>query len=864
MEAERWQRIEKLYHSSLELPPEHRAEFLSGACSGDEGLRREVESLLRHGERAGSFLESPAVAVLAQELAKAPAAEQPLAEGRTLSHYRIRAPVGRGGMGIVYKAEDLKLRRLVALKLLPEPFSRTPQALRRFEREAQAASALNHPNICTVYEIDEAEGLHFIAIEFLDGETLRDRITRGRLSPAEVVPIVTQICRALEAAHAAGIIHRDIKPANIFLTRSGVVKVLDFGVAKRMGLELEARAGEILGEETTVDRALTTTGAMVGTVAYMSPEQTRGETVDSRTDLFSLGTVLYEMVTATRPFSGSSVREVFRAIQSVTPAPLDQVAPDTPRALSRIVTRALEKERRVRYQKAEELRLDLEAVTSKLGQRTVPRWMMAALTIVFLAGIGFGVWKWKRGIPGASLIRSLAVLPLENMTGDPAQEYFADGMTNALITNLTKVGSLRVISRGSAMTYKGSKKPVGEIARDLKVDAVVEGMVQRSGNRVRISAELVEAQKGANLWAQDYDRDLQDILRLQSEVAWDIVKQVQAQLTPAQKQRVTSFSHCAPNAYDLFQQGLNYWFKADPENNEISKQYFDQAVAADPDCAEAYFGVGAYYAIAADQGIMPPGIAWPADRKATQRAVELDPNHGPAYMGLAAINLFYDWNWPEAEKKFKKAIELNPGYSDNHNEYGVFLRTMGRFDEAITAVRRAQDLDPLQVSFVTSLGWTYYFARHWEDALAQFREALKRDPQYLSAYEGMAKCYLQKGMEKEAVEELAAELRAAGAEEDVAVLERAYRASGPEAALKALYTARLGEYQAAAQTTYVSPMIFANLNALLNVKDEAFRWLEKAYQEHASKITDLKIDPDFDNLRDDSRFASLVNRIGLP
>jgi len=865
MKAERWQRIERLYHSALALPLAERTEFLSSACAEDKDLQHEVESLLRHDQGA-QFLESPAVVVLAQELAR-DAATAPLQEGDTISHYRICNAVGRGGMGVVYKAEDNRLRRMVALKLLPGGLALNPQVLKRFEREAQAASALSHPNICTVYEIDEAEGLHFIAIEFLDGETLKDRIARGPLPPSEVVSIAIQICRALATAHVAGIIHRDIKPANIFLTRGGVAKVLDFGVAKRVGVEWTPENTKFSPTEiTTVDRELTVTGTKVGTVAYMSPEQTRGDVVDSRTDLFSLGTVLYEMASAKRPFSGETVGEVFTAIQKQQPRSLVELAPQIPATLNKVVLKALEKGRGVRYQRADDLRKDLEEVASRLESPNKPasKIMMASLAVVMACGLAFGLWKLGHRSASSSRIQSLAVLPLENLTGDATQEYFADGMTNALITNLTKVGSLRVISRGSAMVYKGSKKPVAEIARDLNVNAVVEGTVVRSGNRVRITAELVDAQKGANLWAQNYDRDLQDVLQLQSEVAWDIVKQVQAQLTPAQKQRITSFSHCAPNAYDFFQQGMNYWFKDAAETNEMSKRYFDQAVEADPNCAEAYFGIGAYYAIEADQGNMPPKIAWTEDRKANLKAIELDPNHGGAYMGLAAIDFLYDWNWLEAERMFRKALELNPGYSDNHNEYGVFLRSMGRFDEAETAIKRSIDLDPLQLSLRSSLAWTYFFARRWDDCVTEFKAALARDPQYLPAHEGLAKCYLQQGKGKEAIDELAIELRAAGADPDADLLENAYKHAGTNGALKALYTARIKEYQEAASQMYVSPMLFANLYTLLNEKNEAFRWLEKAYQERSSKMTDLKIDPDYDNLRGDPRFDNLIKRVGLP
>jgi eukaryotic-like serine/threonine-protein kinase len=870
MEVERWQRIEELYHSALPLPAEARRKFLLDACSGDKNLRCEVESLLRHGDRTGSILESPALAVLAQDLAKERVDEPLLQEGRTISHYRIQETIGRGGMGVVYKAEDLKLRRLVALKLLPEALSRDPQALRRFEREAQAASALNHPNICTIYEIDESEGLHFIAIEFLDGETVKDRIARSPLPAAEAVPVAIQICRALEAAHAAGIIHRDIKPANIFLAYGGATKVLDFGVAKRVGLEL-ARPGKSpsAADMMTVDRALTVTGATVGTVAYMSPEQTRGETVDSRTDLFSLGAVVFEMVTGRRPFSGETVAEIFSAIQNQPSVSAEKLVPQLPIALSKIVSRTLEKKREERYQRAEDLRLDLEQLAASLqaAKRRVPRMIAAAFGLVLVVGICVGVWKWPhRAVTGP--FRSLAVLPLENLTGDAGQEYFADGITDALITNLTKVGSLRVISRTSAMHYKGTHKALPEIARELNVNAVLEGAVIRSGNHVRISAQLVDAARDQNLWAQDYERDLQDVLRLQSEVAWDVVTQIQAKLTPEERQRIVAYSHCAPRAHDLYLQGMYHFFKgtpeAAPEEYDKSGDYFEQAVAADPACADAYVGRAYYYALASDDGLIPPSEGWPKVRSNDQKANALDPNNAVAHIGLGATSFFYDWKFEEGIGQFRKALQLNPGWADGHREYSVALRVLGRPDESIAEARQAREADPFSVSMSSSLAWAYYYAHRWDDAIAQFKSTLGMDPQFLPAHEGLFKCFQQRNMETDAVQQLVAEMEAAGADDMAELIQNEYRSMGYQGMLRKLYLTKLKQFHQVADKTYISPMVFADIYSLLGEKDEAFQWLEKAYRERSSKLIDLKLDPDYDNLHSDPRFAALVSKIGLP
>lgn len=869
MKVERWRRIEELYHSALPLPAEARRKFLLDACPGDENLRGEVESLLRHGDRTGSILESPVLAVLARDLGKECVNEPLLQAGRTISHYCIQEAIGRGGMGVVYKAEDLKLRRLVALKLLPEALSRDPQALHRFEREAQAASALSHPNICTIYEIDESERLHFIAIELLDGETLKDRIARSPLPAAEAVPVAIQICRALEAAHAAGIIHRDIKPANIFLTCGGATKVVDFGVAKRVGLE-PTREGKrsSAADMTTVDRALTVTGATVGTVAYMSPEQTRGETVDSRTDLFSLGAVLFEMVTGRRPFSGETVAEIFSAIQNQPPLPAGKLVPLGP-ALSKIISKTLEKTREERYQSAEDLRLDLERLAARLesSKRRVPRMIAAAFALLLTVGIGAGVWKWSHW-KGTGAIRSLAVLPLENLTGDPAQEYFADGMTDALITNLTKVGSLRVISHTSAMHYKGMRKALPEIARELNVNAVLEGSVIRSGDHVRISAQLVDAARDQNLWAQDYERDLQDVLRLQSEVAWDVVTQIQAKLTPEERQRIVAYAHCAPRAHDLYLQGMYHFFKgtpeAAPEEYDRSGDYFEQAVGADPSCAEAYVGRAYYYALASDDGLIPPSEGWPKVRSNDQKANALDPNNAVAHIGLGATSFFYDWKFEEGVAQFRKALQLNPGWADGHREYSVALRVLGRSDESIAEARQAREADPFSVSMSSSLAWAYYYAHRWDDAIAQFKSTLGMDPQFLPAHEGLFKCFQQKNMETDAVRQLVAEMEAAGADDIAESIQNEYRSMGYEGMLRTLYLTKLKQFQQVADKTYVSPIVFADLYSLLGEKDEAFKWLEKAYQERSSKLIDLKLDPDYDNLHSDPRFAALVSKIGLP
>lgn len=687
-----------------------------------------------------------------------------LLTGKKISHYQVLEAIGRGGMGVVYRAEDLKLKRYVALKLLPPYLAGDPQALQRFEHEARAASALNHPNICVVHEIDEAEGLHFIVIELIEGQTLKERIANGPLEGQEILGIVIEICDALEAAHSAGIIHRDIKPSNILLTRRGHAKLLDFGVAKRVGPEL-VRQTENLQRVLPgdVELRLTSPGAALGTVTYMSPEQAGGQEVDQRSDLFSLGVVLYELTTAHVPFSGKNLAEIFHAIQNQLPTPIRKFAPKAPFELIRITSKAMEKAPSQRYQTATEMGGDLRAFRDRLIGRAGKRKVLLAGALIIgcfaLAATAAlrlpRVRDWvvgKTSTRAAREIKSLAVLPLKNLTGDASQEYFVDGMTEALITNLTKLGSLRVISSTSAMQYKRTHKALPEIARELNVDVVVEGSVVRSGNRVRVSAQLVDAASDQSLWAHDYDRDLQDVLQMQNELAGAVAQEVAGKLTPQEQARFASGRKVKPEVYEAYLKGR--YFSSRPGMEEWLKKavaYFQEAIRLDPDYAPAYSGLADAYSFLGFAGIeedRPRQLAIEAAKK----AISLDDSLAEAHASLGWVLHRHMQDWTGAEREYRRAIELNPSYAMARQFYGQFRRSVGLDELGCDEHRLAHELDPLNPVITDSWAGCVYQAGHFDEAVSMVKDILEVDPNNLLSFWTLGELYERKGMFPEAIE----------------------------------------------------------------------------------------------------------------
>jgi len=743
--------------------------------------------------------------------------------GKTVGHYKILEKLGEGGMGVVYKAEDTKLKRTVALKFLPPGLTGDAEAGSRFVREARAAAALSHPNICTIHEIDETdEGRVFISMSYYEGETLKERIERGPLNLEEAVGVAECVARGLAKAHGSGVVHRDIKPANILLTADGEVKILDFGLAKLTG-----RTG------------LTKTGMTIGTVAYMSPEQTRGDEITPKTDIWSLGVVLYEMLTGRLPFKGDYDQAVIYSILNERPRSTRDLRSDIPFELDGVVAKAMAKDSSERYERASDLLSDLESIKRRIES---------------------GPDKEDPAV--VKPIPSIAVLPFVNMSPEPENEYFGDGLAEELINALTQLKGLHVAARTSAFTFRGRETDIREIGRKLDVSTVLEGSVRKAGDRLRITAQLINIADGYHLWSKRYDREMDDIFAIQDEITGAIVEQLRVELIGQEKETIVKRYTEDLEAYELYLKGVYYWNKLTQDGFERSIECYEKAIEKDPHYALAYAALADGHWLSSFWGSLPPHRTYPKAREAAEKAIEMDDTLGQAHASLACVHTFYDWDWESAEREFERAIQLASDSPNTRIYYSLYLNLRRRHDEAIIEARRGRELDPLSGFCNTHFAHRLWQARRLDEAIEEFKKWLLVEPNDWFAHHHLSSLYLEKSMIKEGIEEIDKSVELSGGVPlNVANAAMTHYRFGNREVADRLFA----DLKQRAGNEYVQPMCFVYIHLARGETDRAFEWLKKAHEERDSFLPWHRVSPmDFMKFPSDPRVDELLDRLGLP
>jgi serine/threonine-protein kinase len=898
MTPERWKQVDQLLQEALVRDSAERAAFLAEACGADDELRHEVESLLGFHDRAENFIETPPSDVAADWLA----VEESRA-GQPIGHYQLIRRIGRGGMGEVYLARDTRLGRHAALKLLQTSLTRDAARVRRFRQEARAASALNHPNILTIYEVGQVDstagGAQFIAAEFVDGQTLRELCRSEGLALGAALDMLIQVAGALAAAHEAGIIHRDIKPENIMVRKDGLVKVLDFGIAKLTEQAMRPH-------DASFARVTTQPGVLMGTVSYMSPEQARGLEVDERSDLFSLGVVMYETLTGRAPFEGETTGDVLVALLVGEPRPLTRYVAKLPEALQEIIDRALAKSVERRYQTARELGADLKRLKEELefaarlkerrgskddiltlavgvgvdaaehstfetlqevkpprsrgdarfaGLRGLLRQRGVLLATVTLALIIIAAaLAWRRFAPHEIAYDSVAVLPFANAADDPQMAYLPDGLTESLIDSLSQLPDLRVSAHSTVSGYNGREIDPRQAGKELQAQAVIMGRVAQRGDRLLIRVELVDTTDGSRVWGDEFQRARPEIVAAQREIAREIAAKLRRRLSPGAQRQLDKRHSNDGKAYDLYAQGRYLYRQFARESLEKALDYFQRAVAQDSRYALAYCGVADIY-MSLSSVYLPSSEAMPRAREAALNAIELDETLPEAHEAMAVVKWYGDWDWAGAEREFKRALQINPNFVDARVNYTTLLLQQKRFEEALQVIRQAKAHDPASLRAMGKEGEVYLFMRQYDRAIEIFRKVLDLGPDFVPNQRSLSLALSLQGRHQEAIELLKQLQTTTDVELKAGIYARAGRR---DESLKLL-----GELKARAAREYVSPVSLARVYIGLGDKEQALVWLRKAYDERSAYLVNIGVHPAYDPLRSDSRFDDLLRGVGL-